>query len=138
VKKAFKNIGSLFLAVMVLFSTFSFTVSTHFCGGEVADYSFVGNLERCEMPMSTQNDTKESSVNSIPCCQDIVETIEGSNDELTVVKELDIQKVQFITAFAFSFVNLFEGLEEHIVPFKNYVPPLVIIDIPVLYDTFLI
>lgn len=137
-KITFKNIGSLFLAVTVLFSTFSFTVSTHFCGGEVADYSFVGNLERCEMPMSTQNETKESSVNGIPCCQDIVETIEGSNDELTIVKELDIQKAQFIAAFTFNYINLFECLEEQIVPFKNYVPPLVIIDIPVLYDTFLI
>jgi len=138
VKKAFKNIGSLFLALMMLFSTFSFTISTHFCGGELADYSFVGNLDRCEMPTKTHNDTRETSLNSISCCQDSIETIEGTNDELTVVKELEVQEVQFLVAFSYIYMNLFEGLEQHIVPFKDYSPPLVTKDIPVLYDTFLI
>ncbi len=137
-KKVFKSIGSIFLAMMMLFSTLSFTVSTHFCGGELADYSFVGNLERCEMPVKTHSETKETSLNTISCCQDNIETIEGSNDELTVVKELNVQEVQFLTFFAYSYINLFEGQEEHIIPFKHYVPPLVIKDITVLYDTFLI
>jgi len=96
VKKAFLNITSIFLAVLVLFSTFSFTFEKHLCGGEIADYSFVGNLERCEMPNSNHNNTKETSVNKIPCCQDIVETIDSSNDELTVVKELDIEQYNLL------------------------------------------
>ena len=123
---------------MVLFSTFSFTVEKHFCGGVLADYSIVGNLERCEMPSASHNDTEETLFDTVPCCQDIVETIDGSNDELSVAKQLDVQKAQFITAFFYSYLNLFECLEEHIVPFKNYVPPLVVKDISVLYDTFLI
>ncbi len=40
-KKAFLNITSIFLAVLVLFSTFSFTVEKHLCGGEIADYSYI-------------------------------------------------------------------------------------------------
>lgn len=137
-KKAFLNITSIFLAVLVLFSTFSFTVSTHICGGEIADYSFVGTLERCEMPISNHNNTKETFLNKIPCCQDIIETIDSSNDELTVVKELDIEQVQFVTAFVYSYINHFEGLEQHVIPFKNYLPPLITKDISVIYDTFLI
>ncbi len=137
-RKAFSNIGSVFLAVMVLFSTFSFTIEKHFCGGALADYSILGNLDRCEMPSATHNETKETLLNTTPCCQDSVETIDGTNDILTVVKELDVQKIQVLAAFIYSYVNLFEGLEEHIIPFKNYAPPLVVKDIPVLYDTFLI
>jgi len=137
VKKAFLHIISLILAVLVLFSTFSFTLETHLCGGEIADTTFLGNLERCEMPNSEHRDTQETSLTTSPCCQDIVERIEGSNDELTVVKELEIHE-QFVVAFVYSYLGLFEGLILQHVPFKNYEPPIVTKDIQVLYDTFLI
>jgi len=138
VKKVFSNIGSIFLALIVLFSTFSFTIEKHFCGGELADYSFIGNLNRCEMPAKTHDDTKETFLNKVPCCQDSVEIIDSTNDELSVTKELNIQTVQLLAAFVYSYTNLFDGLEEHIVPFKNYAPPLVVADIQLLHDTFLI
>ena len=136
-KKVFLNITSIFLAVLVLFSTFSFTVEKHLCGGEIADYSFVGNLERCEMANLDHN-TPETSLNKIPCCQDIVETIDSSNDELTVVKELAVDQIQFVAAFVYTYMNLFKGLEQHVIPFKDYLPPLITKDISVIYDTFLI
>jgi len=138
VKKAFKNIGSIFLAVMVLFSTFSFTVEKHYCGGELADYSFVGNLDRCEMPATTHKDSEDTSLNKTPCCQDSIETIEGTNSELTIAKELTVDEQQFVAVFVFSYLNLFEGFDENKVPFTAYSPPFVIKDIPVLYESFLI
>ena len=122
----------------MLFSTFSFTVEKHLCGGEIADYSFVGNLERCEMPKSNHSNSKETSQNKIPCCQDIVETIESSNDVITVVKELNVEQIQFVAAFVYSYINLFEGMEQHSIPFKDYSPPLITKNISVLYNTFLI
>ncbi len=137
-KKAFLHIVSIFLAVLVLFSTFSFTLEQHVCGGEIADYSFIGNLESCEMPNSDHNNTDETSLNKISCCQDIIETIQGANDELVIVKELDIQQEQFITAFIYSYSNLFEGSAKNNVPFKEYKSPIVTKDILVLYDIFLI
>lgn len=137
-KKAFLHIGSLFLALLVLFSTFSFTLETHLCAGEVADTSFLGNLERCEMPNSEHNETQETSLQKIPCCQDIVETIESSNDELTVVKELDVQEQQIVAALLFSYIHLFEGIAQQPIFIKGYDPPRVSKDIQVLYDTFLI
>jgi len=138
VKKAFLHIISILLALLVLFSTFSFTVSTHICGGEVTDYSLVGNVEPCEMPQSGHNKKEEISLHTIPCCQYIVETIESSNDELTIVKEFDVQQLQFVTSFLYCYTNVFEALSEPIVPFKDYPPPLVTKDIQILYDTFLI
>jgi hypothetical protein len=137
VKKTFLHITSIFLAVLVLFSTFSFTVEKHLCGGEIADYSFVGNLERCEMANFDHN-TSETSLNQIPCCQDIVETINSSNNELTVVKEIDVEQLQFITTFVYTYTNRFEGFEQHVIAFKDYLPPLITRDISVLYDIFLI
>ncbi len=137
-KRALKNIGSIFLAIIVLFSTFSFTVEQHFCGGELADYSLIGNLERCVMPETSHSNSKETSFDRVPCCQDSSEMIEGTNDELSIVNEHSVEKIQLLAAFVYSYVNLFEGLEEYIIPFKNYAPPLVVKDLPVLYDTFLI
>ncbi len=124
--------------MLVLFSTFSFTLEKHVCGGEIADYSFIGNLERCGMPDTDHNNTDETALNKISCCQDIIETIEGSNDELAVVKELDVQQEQFITTFIYSYSNLFESLAKNNVPFKQYEPPIVTKDIQLLYDIFLI
>lgn len=137
-KKAFLHIISVILAVLVLFSTFSFTIEKHLCGGEIADVSFTGNLERCLMPGTDQDDNHETSLHTMPCCQDIVETIESSNDELTVIKELDVRQQEFVQAFIYSYLNLFEGLAQNAVPFKDYEPPLVTKDIQVLHDTFLI
>jgi len=125
------------LAVLVLFSTFSFTVERHLCGGEVADFSIIGNLETCKMPES--NDTFEkSSLYKTPCCQDTVETIESSNNELNIVKELELQRAQFAFVFIYSYLYLFDDLEENTTAFRYYRPPLVVKDIPVLYNTFLI
>ena len=136
--KAFQNILAICLAVLVLFSTFSFTVEKHLCGGEVAGYSFIGNLEGCEMPNNTQTSSEKPSLTKTPCCQDVVETIESTNDELSVIKELKIQQIKFVAIFISSYVSLFDDLEQNTTHFKEYKPPSITKDIPVIYNSFLI
>ena len=37
------------MALLVLFSTFSFSVAQHYCGDVLVDYSFMGHAESCDM-----------------------------------------------------------------------------------------
>ncbi len=107
--------------------------------GQLANYSLLGAVEGCEMPMSNDVDEKSDSwVTKTPCCNDVLEVIEGTNTELKIVKEFSIDKVEFVTAFVASYLDLFEGLPENVIPFQNHSPPLLIKDIQVLYEIYLI
>ena len=134
-KKTILNIASICLAVLVLISTLSVTVEKHYCMGQLADYSILTSVEGCEMPMP--ND-KEGTVTKVPCCNDVVELVEGTNTELKIAKEFSFDEVQFAAVFFTSFVNLFEGLPENVIPHKNHSPPLLTKDIQLLYETYLI
>ncbi|MDJ0644690.1 MAG: hypothetical protein QNJ57_01790 [Flavobacteriaceae bacterium] len=136
-KNRFRHILSVFLAALVLLSTFSFTIEKHYCMGQLASYSLLGPVEGCEMPMS-ENSDDNTSLTKIPCCNDVIEIIEGTNSELKISKELSSSTIQFTAAFFISYSNLFEGLPENIIPFRNHSPPLLTKDIQVLHETYLI
>ena len=107
--------------------------------GKLADYSLVGNVERCQMQNDAKSDpVEETKFKKNPCCDDIVEVIEGTNAELKIVKEFSLNRIQFVAAFVTSYVDLFEGLSENIIPFNNHSPPILTKDIQILYETYLI
>lgn len=137
-KKTVNNIIPVFLAILVLFSTFSFTVEKHYCMGSLADYSLIGNVKGCEMPMSSNDDHETEFFMKVPCCTDVLEVVEGTNTELKIAKDLSQDTIEFVTTFIISYINLFEGLPENKIPFKDHSPPLLTKDIQVLYQTFLI
>ena len=68
----------------------------------------------------------------------LVTTSLNAQNLKTDLSNLTFQQQVFVTAFSYSYVNLFEGLDENIVPFKNYAPPLIVTDIQVLDQVFLI
>ena len=72
------------------------------------------------------------------CCKDVVKFIEGKDNLKANFSDLNVEKQVLFNAFIFSYVNLFEGTVNNIIPFNEYSPPEVILDIQVLHDTFLI
>ncbi|WP_431167901.1 HYC_CC_PP family protein [Tenacibaculum halocynthiae] len=46
-KSLLYKISSLLLALLLVFSTTSFTVEKHFCGVFLIDVSFLGNADSC-------------------------------------------------------------------------------------------
>ncbi len=80
----------------------------------------------------------DCSVTKTPCCSDETALIEGQ-DTLQTVVSLELQpQLLFVQSFVYTYLNLFENLEEQVVSFWEYTPPPVVRDIQVLYDTFLI
>ena len=132
--KVLYKIFSTFLAVLVLVSTLSFTVEKHFCGGHLVDSAIFSNAKKCG-----GMDAEELDYVKKPCCEDTVDIIEGQ-DELTVKDFQELNKDTYIAlvSYVYGYTCLFETLAKPKVPHKNYKPPLIIEDIQVLDETFLI
>ena len=129
-KEALRQISSLMLAMLVLFSTMSFTVEKHFCGGHLVDKAVFSEAKTCGMQMDAMGDGH--------CCTNEKISVEGQDELKISFDSFDFDQQLFITTFSFSYLNLFESLPKQIVPFKDYSPPLLVTDIQLEDQVFLI
>lgn len=130
------------MALIVLFSTMSFSVDMHYCGDHLVDFSMFDKVDNCLMK-SEKSDTSGSCEitamkSEMNCCSDIEVTIEGQDDLKISFDKLTIDQEQFVISLAYSFTSLFEDTDEKSSPFKDYVPPPILRDVQVLHQTFLI
>jgi len=138
-KEVLYKISSVAMALLVLFSSFSFTVHKHLCGNKVADVSYMVTADSCGMEMNecTNNNSSQQEVEKEPCCKDVSEVIEGNQNQQQALQNLELQQVQFIALFVDSYINLFE--EAYTATFtKEYSPPLIVKNIQVLDEVYLI
>ena len=132
-KQRFSNIASFLLALLVLFSTFSFKVEKHFCGEFLMDISFIGDADDCGMHMEKVSAKKKN------CCKDEVHYIEGQDElQQTSVDEFNFSKQQFLVCFYVSYIDFFIENESKKTTYKDSSPPDIPIDYQVLYQSFLI
>lgn len=135
------KITAIFLALNLVFSTVSFAVEKHQCGGKITDVSLFGESDKCSPKMEMESceiHTSELlSYNKQTCCKDINQIIQSNIVIEKSTKTVEIQILPQVTFIVYD-LNLFEGLAENIIPFQYYIPQKIITDIPVLYQTFLI
>lgn len=137
------------MALLILVSTTGFSISQHFCMGELSDLALIGKLEPCEMAMEKEalppchtgdkSGRHADSFTKEPCCKDHSATVTGQ--ELpTVLKKSDnlLPSVKFLAAFTNSFVYGQTTVRTKLLPYTVYRPPLIERDIPVLIQSFLI
>ena len=137
-KKSLLKIASISLAFLVLFSTLSFTVEKHYCGRFLVDVAVFSEAKGCGMEKMSHTETGESTLKKMSCCKDEVIVLEGQ-DELSVsLKLLDLSQQIFIIPFEFDYIALFSYEEQNEIIFKEYSPPDLVKDIPVLHESFLI
>jgi hypothetical protein len=72
------------------------------------------------------------------CCDDEQLAIQGQDELQLQVDKISFEKQIFVASFVYSYINLFENLEENVVSFKDYSPPLVTRQIYKLDETYLI
>ncbi|MFV8836784.1 HYC_CC_PP family protein [Salinimicrobium soli] len=130
-KKLIQKTGSLLMALLVLFSTMSFTVDKHFCGSILVDQAVFSKAESCGMEhagdMTGENGCKDQKV-----------SVEGQKDLKISFNDLDLHQQVFLASFTYTFVELFEEVPQQAIPFSDYSPPLLVYDIHLLDETFLI
>ncbi|WP_338731587.1 HYC_CC_PP family protein [Mangrovimonas cancribranchiae] len=132
----FHKIFSVALAVLVLFSTVSFTVEKHFCGDTLIDISVFTKAQKCDMEAF---EAEQAAITKKHCCKDTIDFVKGQ-DQLTIKKfeDLELNQQLFLTAFTYSYLSVFEDLSRHTIPHKYYSPPNLVADIQVRDQVFLI
>ncbi|MDC0629200.1 MAG: hypothetical protein P8O96_01125 [Flavobacteriaceae bacterium] len=135
-KNVVHKVFSMLLAFLVLLSTFSFKVETHFCGSNLVDVAVFSKAKSCcdsavKMDSELQF-TKES------CCTNKVVSVEGLNQfkVISLTKDLPIQdSFELPSKFSLEWLVLEDSVASH--P-PNYSPPDLIMDHQIDYQIFLI
>ncbi len=135
VKKVLQNSFSLILALLVLFSTFSFTVEKHYCGSYLVDSAVFSKADSCGMDMTSGTG---NSINEDHCCSNEKISVDGQDELKLSFDNLQLHQQLFFTAFTFAYFDLFEPQPEQVIPFKDYSPPLLVSDIHIEDQVFLI
>jgi len=130
---------SILLSSLILLSTTSFVVDEHYCGNMKVDSSIFGKASSCFCEASNKaNNNNDTILENDNCCTNNV-IVHESNDELkSNSAQLSSENTLFLHSYFYSYINLFEGLESNIIPFKNYAPPLIVTDLQVIHESFLI
>ena len=137
-KAVFHKIGAVCMALAVLFSTLSFTVDMHYCGKTLVDLS-LDKADNCLMKsMMPESSAACESMKKMKCCSDVEITFEGQDELKISFDQLNFDQQVFLVTYAFTFDQLLQPAEESKIPFDGYPPPLLIRDLQVLHETFLI
>src|SRR5690554_6343485 len=120
-KNFVRRIGSLVMFMLMLLSTMSFTVLQHYCGTELMDQSVFSQV----VPCCEQTDSQDQD----PCCNSELQVIEGQDELASSNWDLDLQGQVFLVTYIHSYAHLFDILSKEVVPFRDYVPPILVTDI---------
>ena len=131
--KQFINKGfSALLALLVLFSTVSFTIEKHFCGDVLVDVSMFVEADKCAMEALEILQKKT-------CCKDEIAIVKGQDElKVSAFEDLNFEQQQFVTVFTITYIKGFESLPKKTVTHKYYSPPNLVADIQVLDQVFII
>ena len=136
-KKFTHKIMSISMAFVVLFSTMSFTVDMHYCGGTLVETAVFHKAKGCGMEMESPS-TKDCSSTKKNCCSNEQLVLDGQDELKLSIDKISFEQQVFIATFIYTYINLFEGLDKNVSSYKEYKPPLVIRPLYKLDETYLI
>jgi len=137
VKQFFQKISSIVMTLLVLFSTVSFTVDKHYCGDMLMDMAVLHKAEACAMEKAFSK-TCSVNIEKSSCCSDKQIVIDGQDDLKITWDTITLEDQQFLVAYTLSYVALYTDDTSQPLPTDDYAPPLIVRDILVLHDTYLI
>ncbi|AUC22435.1 hypothetical protein BTO15_10190 [Polaribacter sejongensis] len=136
-KKVSHKIMSIAMAVVVLFSTMSLTFSMHYCGDTLVETAMFQKAEGCGMEMQKPL-SEDCNISKKNCCNDEQVVVEGQNELQHHIDSISFEQQVFIASFIYSYINLFEGLENNVPSSGEYEPLLANRQIFKLDETYLI
>lgn len=129
---------ALLLAFFIFAATVSWTVEKHYCLGHLIDVAFFQEAESCGMMVDTGQGPSSFNLEAPSCCSNEIISIKGLEDLTYSVKDL---KLHLPFVFLFPVNGLVHFLEENVLfygPFNYNPPPILVRDIQVLYQVYLI
>lgn len=126
------------MAFVVLFSTMSFTFDMHYCGDTLVETALFQKAKGCGMEMETLPANSDCAIVKKGCCSEEQFTIQGQDELQLSFDNFNFEKQLFVNSFVYSYIQLFEAVENHNTAYNDYAPPLVIRQIYKLDETYLI
>lgn len=137
--KAFlQKIGGTLLALLVLFSSLSFTVDRHYCGDHLVDTSYFGKADTCAAEKVKEVNLNKTTIKKKSCCKDVTEFIEAPNFEKKELVKITQKQIDFTIAFVYSYINIYKETQLEKEFYKDFSPPDFQKDFQVLHQVFLI
>ncbi len=135
-KQVITKISIIVLALIVLFSTFSFTVEKHYCGDFLIDVSYLGEAGTCN---EGKKDACVTVIKKKECCKDEVHQIEGQDEiQKESLEKISFDQTKLFTTFYISCKLLFQDTEKHSILHQYYSSPELVFDIQVFHEVFVI
>ncbi|WP_298759290.1 hypothetical protein [uncultured Psychroserpens sp.] len=128
---------SFIMAFVVLFSTMSFTMNMHYCGDTLVETAIFQKAKGCGMEMDKPS-TEGCSITKKNCCDDEQLAFEGQDELQLHVDKISFEQQVFIASFVYTYINLFDGLDNKVSSYEEYKPPLVVRQIFKIDETYLI
>ncbi len=126
------------MALVVLFSTMSFTIDMHYCGGTLVDTAIFHKVKTCGMKMQKTSTKKGCNITKKNCCKDEQLVIDGQNELQLSVDKITFEQQIFTALFVCTYTNLFGSLVKKDLSYKDYKPLLVVRQIYKIDQTYLI
>tara|TARA_R110002049_G_scaffold242216_1_gene416036 strand:+ start:834 stop:1247 length:414 start_codon:yes stop_codon:yes gene_type:complete len=136
-KQISHKIMSLVMAFVVLFSTLSFTINMHYCGDTLVETAIFQKAKGCGMEMEKPS-TEGCAITKKNCCNNEQSVVDGQDELQLQVDKISFEQQVFIASFVYTYINLFEGLENNVSSYEEYKPPLVIRQLYKIDETYLI
>ncbi len=135
-KTIFSKILVSVLSVIVVFSTFSFTVDGHYCGNRLVKFAIFTQADSCNDNMeSGSEDAEDIQFSKEPCCKNITKIIEGKELDTNKVAQKIIKKQQlFLTTYLYTYLD-FDSKSESFI-YKDYSEPLLKVNRTILFENF--
>ena len=132
--KVIQKFSATLMSALLLLSTVTWTVDTHFCMGRTMDVAFFTKADTCGMELLLDEGMENH------CCDHETVILLGQDDLKTSNATDDLQKQAFVLANTSLFFNAIKGSELLPLVLNGYPPPedLLVIDRTILYETFLI
>lgn len=135
--KFLRTIFSCLLAVLVFISSSSFTVNMHVCGGRVQSVSVIEKAAVCALEVKTQACHK-TIVKNKTCCKEDQITFEGKSFKTHESTSLQMQQTSWVVALPLIATITLSPNTSTEFQFLHYSPPLIVRDITVQVQSFLI
>lgn len=137
-KEVLHKTASISMALLLLLSTTSWKVEKHYCMGRLMDMTLFVDVDDCGMDMASMVDGENLDETKKSCCSDEVIFVDGVDDLKLSFNDLDVNQQSFLIAFTFAYNSIFEAQTKQFVPHEQYPPPILVKDIHLLDETFLI
>tara|TARA_Y100000114_G_scaffold156218_1_gene182685 strand:- start:12289 stop:12723 length:435 start_codon:yes stop_codon:yes gene_type:complete len=140
-----KKISTILLSALMLLSSTSYTFGMHFCMGELESIAIFSEAGHCDsmkksIPCEEANDHSicdHEQINAKGCCENHTLVIEG-HEELTQVSSISAPDFHMVAVLYALVSFIFSAPAVDYYSYKDYSPPLIDRDIPVLVQSFLI